>query len=331
MSDKTKQGVTTPDEKMVPAKRKRRVAIAGCLLGIGAGFVGLAFSRLGQLWIAFDVFSHFTLHYLIFIFSFTVGLFMPRAKNFVAFVLVIVLTGSLSFWPYYASVHVATARAPSENERVLKVASFNTWFFNKNPDLIVAEIKRLDADVVTLIEMSSRTQAALVTLKEKYPFQENCSNTDDCDIAIISKSPLNNMQYKSRWVGPEYLRASLGADFGSVTIFSVHTTRFPHPRAQFNQIQAMAAEVLQTAGEHIVMGDFNATPFSRVTQTFATEANLIRLTDLPTWPARLGLPQVAIDHIFVSENIHALSGESIGNNAGSDHFPITISLAVPVK
>jgi endonuclease/exonuclease/phosphatase (EEP) superfamily protein YafD len=331
LSDKTKQGVTTPDEKTLPVKRKRRVAIAGCLLGIGAGLAGLAFSRLGQLWIAFDVFSHFTLHYLILIFSFTVGLFMPRAKTLVALILVILLTGALSFWPYYASTHVAAARAPAENERVLKVATFNTWFFNQNPDFIVAEIKRLDADVVTLIEMSSRTQTSLLALKEKYPFQENCSNTEDCDIAIISKLQLNNMQYKSSWEGPEYLRASLGPDYGNVTIFGIHTTRFPHPRAQFKQIRAMASEVEKTAGQHIVMGDFNATPFSRVTQTFAIEANMKRLTDLPTWPARLGLPQVAIDHIFVSNGIHALGGESIGENAGSDHFPITIQLAIPVK
>jgi endonuclease/exonuclease/phosphatase (EEP) superfamily protein YafD len=331
VSDKTRQGATTPDEKPSPAKRKRRVAITGCLLGIAIGLAGLALSRLGQLWIAFDVFSHFTLHYLILIFSFAVGLFMPRAKTLTALVLVIVLTGALSIWPHYSSVHAAAVKAPAADERVLKVASFNTWFFNDSPDLIIAELGRIDADVVALIEMNTTVQKAVGELKAKYPFQVGCPNIDDCDIAIISKYPLGNMQYKTRWAGPEYLRASLGADFGGVTVFGVHTTRFPHPRAQFKQIQAMASEVEKIAGAHIVMGDFNATPFSRVTQTFATEANLTRLTDLPTWPARLGLPQVAIDHVFVSEGIHALSGETIGNNAGSDHFPIAIQLAVPVK
>ena len=79
------------------------------------------------------------------------------------------------------------------------------------------------------------------------------------------------------------------------------------------------------------LGDMNATPYSRVTATLAAQANLTRLTNLPTWPATIGLPQIAIDHIFVSDGIRQLESQSIGNSAGSDHFPIFMKLAIPVK
>ena len=53
------------------------------------------------------------------------------------------------------------------------------------------------------------------------------------------------------------------------------------------------------------MGDFNATPFSRILGVLQDSANLTRLTNLPSWPSQLGLPQIAIDHIFVSPGITA--------------------------
>jgi endonuclease/exonuclease/phosphatase (EEP) superfamily protein YafD len=95
-------------------------------------------------------------------------------------------------------------------------------------------------------------------------------------------------------------------------------------------MRALATELDAITGPRIVMGDFNATPYSRVTQTFASQGNFLRLTNLPTWPARTGMPQVAIDHIFVSPGIRQLESEGIGNGAGSDHFPIYMKLAVPV-
>ena len=58
-------------------------------------------------------------------------------------------------------------------------------------------------------------------------------------------------------------------------------------------------------------------------------ANLIRLTNLPSWPSLVGLPQIAIDHIFVSPGIRLLEAEQIGEAAGSDHYPVTVRIAVP--
>jgi endonuclease/exonuclease/phosphatase family metal-dependent hydrolase len=60
-------------------------------------------------------------------------------------------------------------------------------------------------------------------------------------------------------------------------------------------------------------------------------ANLTRLTYLPSWPSRLGLPQIAIDHIFVSAGLEPLEAAVIGEPAGSDHYPVSARIAVPVS
>ncbi len=104
-------------------------------------------------------------------------------------------------------------------------------------------------------------------------------------------------------------------------MIGVHTIRFPHSRAQFRQANVLGAMVEAMPGRKIVMGDFNATPFSRILQTVEARGNLKRLTSLPTWPSQLGLPQIAIDHILASPGIRVLVDQAIGSPSGSDHFP----------
>ena len=116
---------------------------------------------------------------------------------------------------------------------------------------------------------------------------------------------------------------------GSEQYSGHHTIRFPHSRAQFRQVAALVRKIETIPGHTIVMGDFNATPYSRITGAVSEQTGLVRLTGLPSWPSRLELPQVAIDHIFASPELRQTESEQIGNAAGSDHYPVTVKLAVP--
>lgn len=333
MTDKSKAGPdkTGTENGSTAVRRKPRRGYLGCIFGLTLGLAGLAAARLGHLWIAFDVFSQFAPQFVFVAIAFAVGLFTPRAKILTAIVLLIGMLTALSFWPHYASSHVKVLNTVASGERELRVASFNTWLENSNVDAVKSEIARLNADVIVLIEMGPSKRVLFDQLNVQYPFSAKCSDVTHCNFGILSKFPLSNISDRILWAGPPYMRASLGPEFGGLTIFGVHTTRFPHSRAQFKQVTSLVAELEKVAGPHIVMGDFNATPYSRVTQVLADQANLTRLTNLPSWPARLGLPQVAIDHIFASRGIRQLESQSIGNSGGSDHFPITIKIAVPAK
>lgn len=318
-----------PPEPKTPKRRKHRDR-SGAAIGLLLGLIGLFCARLGHIWIGFDIFAQFSVQFLFLVIACALGLASPRLKSLVAAVILTVLVAGYSAWPHYVSANAVAKLSPLEpSERALKVASFNTYFNNQDFAAIAHEVLRLDADVMTLIEFESDRQPVLDQLRSRYPYQVTCWNVNGCDFAIVSKTPLSDVTGNRYWDGPAIITAKLGPEYGGVTIVGVHTSRFPHQRSQLKQVMALINYIETVPGQIILMGDFNATPFSRITQTIVDGLDYKRLTYLPTWSATYGLPQLAIDHIFVSHKIRALSQQQIGEYAGSDHFPITMTLAVP--
>jgi endonuclease/exonuclease/phosphatase (EEP) superfamily protein YafD len=330
------RSVTDAKPAAVPAEKPKRKrhrqwggAVAFLLIGIG----GLVAGRLGQLYPHFDVFSQFGLQFCAMVFAFAVALFMSRYKTLFGLSLFVLLLAAYGAWPHMISSQLQ--KPPyilAAGEKLLRVAHFNTYKNNADYAVIIAEILRLDADVATLVEMSpAKKKAVLPALKAQYPYTFDCAGGQFCDMAIISKYPITAGDGLGEWVGAPYVRASLGGDMAGITIVGVHTTRFPHSRAQLKQVTELVKLFEGILDELVVMGDFNATPFSRVTTSLEQGANLTRLTELPTWPTYAQLPQLAIDHVFASKSFRVVADEQIGNAAGSDHYPILLTLAFKPK
>jgi len=235
---------------------------------------------------------------------------------------------AIGSWPHLASRQPRVLGEVQAGERALKVASFNTLWVNQDAEAVRTEIERIDADVITLIEMGPNKRRILDELKQRYPYQFHCYDVDYCNSVMLSKLPFADTESRGKWAGPAYIRIKLGPEAGGLTIFGIHTIRFPHSQAQFREVSEISDVIEHTAGPRLVMGDFNATPFSRILEVLQDNANLTRLTNLPTWPSQLGLPQIAIDHIFVSPGIRQLEAEQIGEPAGSDHYPVALRIAV---
>ena len=321
-----------PDQPDAPVRRKKRRAPGGieCFGGVLLGLLGLVMSRAGQLWIGFDVFSQFTLHFALLTLACAAGLLMPRARLFVALLLLLSGIVAIGAWPHVASRTPQILAAVVAGERALTVASFNALYVNRDAEAVRTEIERLDADVVALIEVGPGKKQILGALKQRYPYQTDCRDIDYCELAILSKFPIVESEGRAGWEGPPYIRARLGPEAGGLTVMGVHTIRFPHARAQFRQVTELARLLEKLPGNKLVMGDFNATPFSRILPVIEQGANLRRITHLPTWPAQTGLPQIAIDHIFLSPTLRVLEAPRIGERAGSDHYPIIARISVPL-
>jgi endonuclease/exonuclease/phosphatase (EEP) superfamily protein YafD len=148
-------------------------------------------------------------------------------------------------------------------------------------------------------------------------------------MALLSKFAFVSSESRTRWRGPPQIMARFGAELSGLTVVGVHTLRPPHFRSQFTQMRALARQLVHLGGTQIVMGDFNATPFSRMARTFSHRSGLSRVTWLPTWPSYVGLPQIAIDHIFVSPDLKLVGPARIGNSAGSDHYPVIADIVLP--
>ena len=299
-----------------------------CALVFVAAAGLLAATRLSQLWSVFDVASHFTLHFGVVAVAFLIGYFMPRARVFTG--LLLSLGGFIAIG-LYGQVMSARPQAiggllPGETE--LRVATFNTSVRNEQAEAVAREIIRLDADVVTLIEIGMEKRATLALLKQAYPYQTQCLETKLCRMAIISRHPIISSEARDVWKGPPFIRASLGGKLAGYTVMGVHTLRVPHVRGQFAQLHRLAEFLRAYDGKLIVMGDFNATPFSRVLAEFEERSGLRRLTALPTWPGYFELPQLAIDHVLVSPDIRLIERARIGARSGSDHYPVALKVAL---
>lgn len=298
-------------------------------LGLMAGVAGLIAARLGHLWPSFDVFAQFGAQFLILTGAFVIAVAMPRFKAFIGLVLVVCGLVAYGTWPHIVSSGQPAQRALAAGERALTVAHYNTFVVNRDFAAQAAEIARLDADIVTLIEFDKGKVPMLQTLRAQYPFTFECTAVPACQMAVLSKFPIASVASNPVRDGPPAMIVKFDGALAGLTVISVHFTRFPHSRWQLRQAIALAGKLETLNGNIILMGDFNATPFSRVLSTVSTSTGMTRQTSLPTWPSDLGLPQLAIDHIFTSAGIRPLSAERIGNNAGSDHYPVVMTLALP--
>ena len=312
-------------ERKRPRHREWGSAWLFMLVGIG----GLVAGRLGHLYPHFDVFSQFGAQFVALVAAFAVSMFFARFKTLIGLALWVGLLAVYAAWPHVVSAKLqAGPYQLQQDELALRVAHFNTFKNNSDYAAIVGEVMRLDADVVVLVEMSqAKKKAVIPALSALYPHSYDCKGGRFCDMAILSKIPIESADGNGVWIGPPYIRANLGGAFKGVTVYGVHTTRFPHSRAQLTQVRELVKLLEISPGHEIVVGDFNATPFSRITKIIEEGAGLMRLTELPTWPAQYQLPQLAIDHAFASQRYRVIANQQIGNAVGSDHYPIILTLA----
>ena len=310
------------------ARRRWRRLLRGrglCALGLAGALFGLALPWATALWLGFDVFSQFTVHFLVLAAACAAGMLMPRGG--VPLALGILVAGVLGIGAW-ARLHLAdgaeeTARPAGQ----LRVMTFNTWAKNHDIDAIAAEVRRQRPDIVGMMEFVPPKQRLRGMLKPDYPHQADCTDRPYCYLALFSRWPVEKVSARSLWEGPPYLHAVVRTPQGPVHVFVVHTLRFPWLGSQLKQVRAMARTVRRVKGPKIVMGDFNATPFSVMLHTFVRNSGLKRQTWLPTWPSWAAqLPQLAIDHVFISPDIVRTGGPWIGHAAGSDHFPVIVNL-----
>jgi endonuclease/exonuclease/phosphatase (EEP) superfamily protein YafD len=268
------------------------------------------------------------LHFAVILIAFLIGYLMPRARVLTAITLIVLALVAIGVWPIWSSAQTRGIDRPTANERVVRLMSFNTRLKNHKADAVADEVLRVDPDIAVLIEFGEEKRSALDKLRARYPYQADCIAKENCYIAIIAKAPLVDVETRGPWEGPPLVKASFGPEYGNLTVVGIHTLRFPYQASHLRQIGALALYLEALSGAKVVAGDFNATPYSRILSTFSDRSHLDRLTNLPTWPSQLQLPQLAIDHVFAGRGVRSVEAPRIGRNAGSDHYPVIVGLGV---
>ncbi len=294
-----------------------------------ASFVGLSAPYLADLWIVFDVFSNLRLHFIGLFAAGCIGVLAGRygfAVLAAGAVLTPLVIGLLPLFENRPAVMIE----PGEGEQQFKVVSFNTHFSNSDIEAVEAYLQAEEPDIVILVEVGREKDNLLQRLAEDYPYREDCIRVAYCHIVMLSRRAFAEGGKRTNWDGPPMTWIRFGDDLGNLTVVGTHLSRIPRIERQFQQIRHLAEETLRLGDPVLVAGDFNATEWSLMLNAFQEFSGLWRMTDLPTWPTWLfGLPQIGIDHIFISNGIRPLGFPQSGADAGSDHLPVSAVFSIP--
>jgi len=303
----------------------RRVSV----LVILAAAIGLAAPIFAGKWIALDLLSNFRAHFFGIL---AAGLLAFVATHHWLRVLVIgaVLTPIVIGLLPKVNGTTEAAIEPGEGETPFKLASFNMHHSNFDVPAIEAFLTESDADIMILVEVGNDKKEMLDRLASVFPYREDCMDQPYCNVVILSKISFIEGGHKNNWEGPPLVWIKFGRDLGNLTVVGTHLSRIPFVNRQWKQIRELARETLVLGDPLIVAGDFNATKWSYMLDAFQEFSGMWRLTEQPTWPTWFfGLPQLGIDHIFISNGIRPLTLPEVGAAHGSDHLPVMSQFSIP--
>jgi endonuclease/exonuclease/phosphatase (EEP) superfamily protein YafD len=220
-----------------------------------------------------------------------------------------------------------------QSGKTIKLMHFNILGGNyRNGERIYETIVNSGADIVNIMEMPPLAPY-LVELDKVYPYRIGCGKvTDICDMMMLSKLPLSNLNVG----GLSELRQDrfmlVDADVGGTT---VHVVAMHLSKPYFDDYHeaelANAARIINNRkGPLLLSGDFNSSSTAPDVQDFMRWTGLRTIApEIPTWPVRLGRFGIAIDHVMVRAPLGMKSVSRIPNSMGSNHYGLTAEFVVP--
>jgi endonuclease/exonuclease/phosphatase (EEP) superfamily protein YafD len=197
-----------------------------------------------------------------------------------------------------AQVPLARFASPSPGD--FTVYQKNLWFANPELMALSREIRRSEADVVTLQEVSDTSRFMTSLLAPDYPHQAICRFPENVYLAVVSRHPLLSEPVCS--VSRGLAAVQVAAPGGPVWVVSVHL-QWPWPFDQGRQVAEMEALLAGLDGPVVIGGDFNMVPWGASVRRLARAAQVTRAGPLhpsfrlalPGLPAGVPLP---IDHVY---------------------------------
>jgi endonuclease/exonuclease/phosphatase (EEP) superfamily protein YafD len=219
----------------------------------------------------------------------------------------------------------------------LRVVSFNVLASNRSFADVVDFIRGSEADVVVLHEVTRRweqeIEEAAATFDDwPYEITEARARGDLFGSMVLVESGAAVESFGFALTDPRAIEILLP---DGVALLAIHPLS---PSSEFRALQNDRQFLFATDwaagqdGPAIVVGDFNATPWSYPFRRLLSTADLSNSArgfglDL-SYPAD-GNPliRVPIDHLLFSEGL-AVVDRRLGPAMGSDHFPLTVDLAL---
>jgi endonuclease/exonuclease/phosphatase (EEP) superfamily protein YafD len=218
--------------------------------------------------------------------------------------------------------------------RTVRIFCANIRATNPDHESVLKEIAAVDPDIVILIEYRRWWTHSLrdSPVLKPYIYGTNLDAPYNGEVGVFSRIPISKQQML--WVGThvnDVVDIPLGRS--SLRLFALHSPR-PFSEEPFNYggfWRESLPLISQQPRPLLVIGDFNATQYSRVYQDLTWMGLRSAHVDrgrgyATTWPnSDNPLPPIRIDQAFLSPQVECLSiTEGIGR--GSDHKPLILEI-----
>ncbi len=216
----------------------------------------------------------------------------------------------------------------------IRVVSFNLFDQNEDFEEVAEFLREADADVVFLHEAFEPWEDAIVGADLPYRVEVQREGSLIFATMVLVRGDAVVTGYGFAESEPRAVEVVLDTPNGSVSILGIHPlSPINEDRARHRDRQlAFAADwATEVTGRRVVVGDFNASPWSKPFRSLVTRTRLrnsqqgygLELSFPTTSPPFLRVP---IDHLLYSDGLIVVD-RVLGPELGSDHLPLTVDLA----
>ncbi len=223
-----------------------------------------------------------------------------------------------------------------EAHSTLKILDMNVYYGNTHYKNVAAEIGKYSADVVVIEELTSEMLGALQPALTAFPYRVVNVENKCWGIGIFSRHKLVNCSANPLSLPqPNVISADIELDSGNVTLEAIHTAP-RYSRMAVDTDRLLVERLKKRNGDLktpiILVGDFNATPWSDLFRNLSGTANFFDSEQgcgpALSWPVGVPILALPIDHCLYDRKWRTAQ-RRLGSAMGSDHLPLYIQLEIP--
>ena len=246
----------------------------------------------------------------------------------------------LGIYPYLPHKNYIVGEASSglSENNLIRFYAANVLQENTDPSLLIKEIEQKDPDVLLFTETDLKWRNNLSQAVSDYPYKVEIPLDNTYGMLLYSK--LEMLEPQIRYLIDDSIpsiHTKLRLRSGDLVNFhSIHPTppmpqHNPSSSARDAEMMLIAKMALDSDLPVIVAGDFNDVAWSGTTSLFANVGGLLDTRVgrgfYNSFDATSFLMRWPLDHFFVTEEFR-VKKFSLGNDIGSDHFPVEIILSL---
>lgn len=296
----------------------------------GAGFGFSILIAVAPVWWLFDLFSHFSIQYVLAGFLLLPVLLWLKKYLVAGLATIAIVIHSFAIWPYLqANVPSMNVQAVEHSATGMKVLFGNVYYKSTNIDSVEALIKKNNPDVMIFAELNYDNYDELVRrMGGVYKYHDFRDGDGAYDMSFFSKEdPLPEVMYFSNNNPSWWLTFEAGGQ--KMRILGIHP-HSPTSKSTTEERNVHLANALAFVSESpdpvMVIGDFNISQFSKTFQNLIEKNNLIDTQEefglQPSWHAQMpSLFRIPIDQVLVNDKVVVLD-RYVSDFDASDHFPV---------